>query len=492
MKLLRAAVRNARGTVWGREHGYGELYCFPNLIEEYQRRVPLSHYSDLQPYIDRVVDGKSDVLWPGTPKAFAVSGGTCSAGHFVPISQEMMARLTRSSLLPGLCYLTRSSGASAILKGKILSLPGGIEDSTVGGTTLTGEVSGILAHRSPPVFARWLQAIPRHVMLMEDWEAKLIESARIAIRKDVRALIMVPSWAPVFFECVREAVGATSGAEAVRTAWPNLKVFFSGGVSLSTYRTILECYLGPSVDLIESYSASEGLFAFQDGDQKDGLILNLSGGAFYEFVPVEERLERRSRYTVETVKSGVDYVLYITNLSGMWSLCVEDVVRFVSTRPHRLRIVGRVGEVLDLFGDATRTEHVRRVIAAVNEVSGTMCLSYHLTYNDLQDSPTPRHHWVLELDSKPADVESYARSLDEFMKMYNGRYRTRREPGAMAGPIVTIVPPGSCTSYLRNTRKRLTGQSKIVNVSEDHSIARQIIAVAREIGGIGVVETRVG
>jgi len=491
-KLLRAAVRRAKDTAWGHAHGFGELSRSPGLIEEYQRRVPLSNYSDLQPYLDRVVNGEPDVLWPGRPTAFAVSGGTRSGGRLVPLSREALGFLTRSSLLPGLYYLASKRGASAILKGKILSLPGGIEKSPVGGARLTGEVSGIMAHRAPRLLTLWLQALPRSVMLMEDWDAKLSESARIAVGKDVRSLIMVPSWAPVFFERVREVVGATTGAEALSRVWPNLQVFFSGGVALSSYRATLESYLGPHVDFIESYSASEGLFAFQDRSEKEGLLVNLNSGVFFEFVLVgEEKWGSTARYTLETVESGVDYALYVTNASGLWSLCAEDIVRFVSTRPPRLRVMGRVGEMLDSFGDATSAEHARRVIMAADEASGARCLRYHLTYFDSPESPTPRHHWVLEFDSEPGDIESYARSLDEFLKQSNGRYRTRRDPGAMSGPIVTAVPPGSYAAYLKATRKRLSGQSKIVNVSEDGHIARGILGVAHEIDSSRLITVRV-
>ncbi len=489
--LLRLLVRRAKNTVWGRAHGFGELRWPPGFIEEYQCRVPLSDYVDLQPYIDRTVNGEPDVVWPGHPAAFAVSGGTRSGGRVIPLSRETIAFLTRSSLLPGLCYLAHRRGASTILKGKFLSLPGGIEAGTVGGR-MAGEVSGLLAHHAPRLLAYWLQALPRHVMLMEDWDAKLIESARIAVHTDVRSIAMVPSWAPVFFERVREVVGAKTVAEAVRRAWPNLRVFFSGGVALSSYRATLESYLGPGVDFIESYSASEGLFAFQDRSETEGLLVNLNGGVFFEFVPVgEQDSQRPGRYTIETVESGINYILYITNTGGLWSLCVGDIVQFVSTRPPRLRVMGRVGEVLDRYGDATSADHARKVIAAADTASAARCLSHHLTYADSADSPVPRHHWVLEFDSLPGDIQSYARSLDEFMKQFNGRYRTRRGPGAMAAPVVTAVPTGSCAAYLRGARKRFSGQSKIVNISEEGSIARGILAAAREIDVSRIVTVRI-
>lgn len=480
-RLLQILVRQAKNTAWGRRFGFEDLERSPDIIREFQRRVPLSDYGDLAPCIDRVVHGEPDVIWPGCPAAFAVSGGTRSGGRVIPLSRATMACLSRSSLLPGLCYISSKRGGWAILKGKILSLPGGVETGSVQGK-LTGEVSGMLAYYAPRLLSYRLQALPRRVMLMEDWELKLRESARIAVRKDVRSLAMVPSWAPVFLERVREVAGTATVLEAVAKTWPNFKVFFSGGVALSSFRSVLQSYLGASVDFIESYSASEGLFAFQDRCDDESLLVNLIGGVFFEFVRLgDEHSSRPVRHTIGTIEPGVDYIIYVTNLSGLWSLCIGDIVRFVSIHPPRLLVMGRVGETLDRYGDATSVDHARRAIAAADKTCCVRCLGFHLTYADPVESKIPRHHWVLEFDTMPDNIASYARSIDEFMKQANGRYRTRREPGAMAAPVVTTVPLGSCAEYLRSARKRLSGQSKIVNVSEDRSIAESLLSKAREI-----------
>ena len=462
-RLLTTLVRRAKDTAWGRDHGFRELLGSSKIpsriIEAYQRRVPLSVYGDIQSYFERVIDGEPNVLWPGRPTAFAVSGGTRSGGRVVPLSREAMRFLTRNSLLPGLSYLASRRGATAMLRGKILSLPGGIESKSIGGKA-AGEVSGLLAQRAPRMLTYWLQALPTRVMLMEDWETKLHNAARMAVSKDIRAIVMVPSWAPMFFERVREVLGAPTAANAIKSVWPHFRVFFSGGVALSSYRAVLTSYLGPGVDFIESYSASEGLFAFQDRGDDESMLVNLTGGVFFEFVPLGERdSEKPTRHTIETIAPGIEYALYATNTSGLWSVAVEDVVKFVSTRPPRLRIVGRVGEMLDRFGDATSAEHVRKVLTAADEASGAQCLYHHLTYVTDPDSSIPRHSWLLEFDSHPIDLQSYAGLLDKLMKEFNGRYRTRRDPGAMGSPVVSVVPPGSFAAYLKGARKRFSGQA---------------------------------
>lgn len=479
-RLLSRMIHRAAGTAWGRAHRFEQIHKSGNVIEEYQRRVPLSTYDDLKPHLDRVIDGESDVLWPGQPAAFAVSGGTQSGGRHIPVSEDTMKFLSRSSLLPGLSYLASRPDASAILRGKILSLPGCIEERADGSGRPVGEVSGLLAHRAPRLLSKWLQALPQHVMLMENWNEKLLAAAELSSRLDVRSMIVVPSWAPVFLERLRDVVGTTTSAEAVRRVWPQLKVVFCGGVPLSTYRATLQSILGPHIDLVESYSASEGLFAFQDSNASDGLVVNLTGGVFFEFVPLEEHNSTSPpRHTIQTIESGIDYVLHVTNTSGLWSMCVDDIVRFESTRPPRLRVIGRTGEMLDRFGDATRAEHARQVIVAADRETGARNRNYHLTYFTESQSTLPRHHWIIEFHQPPPDTELYRRTLDEYMQHCNGRYRTRREPGAMAGPHLTVVPPGSFAAYLQRTRTRYGGQSKVVHVSDDDTIAGGIILTAQ-------------
>jgi hypothetical protein len=387
-----------------------------------------------------------------------------------------MKFLSRSSLLPGLSYFAMRPGALGILKGKILSLPGCIEEDKEGTGLLVGEVSGLLARRAPRLASRWLQALPRETMLMEDWNEKLLVAARLASRQDVRSLIMVPSWAPAFLDRLREHVGTQTCAEAVKRVWPNMQAFFSGGVALHSYRAMLESSLGAQVDFIESYSASEGLFAFQDSLDSDSLILNLTGGVFFEFVTQSrDGSGHPTRHTIDTVETGTDYVLHVTNASGLWSLCIDDIVRFDSIRPPRLRVMGRTGEMLDRFGDATRAEHAQQVIVAADRETGARNLNYHLTYFTEAQSSLPRHHWIIEFGQPPGDIDLYGRTLDRYMQRCNGRYRTRREPGAMASPRVTVVAPGSFAAYLQRARKRFGGQSKVVHVSDDDTIARGIL-----------------
>ncbi len=489
-RVLRRLIGRSAGTVWGREHRYDALFRSPDLVAAYQRQVPLLDHAALAPYITRTRDGERDVLWPGRTTTFAVSGGTESGGRVVPLSREAVRSLVRASLAPGLAYLARCRRPIDLLGGKILSVPGGIKRNEFGPGTLSGEVSGLMAYHAPALASAWFQALPRATMLLDDWTRKLSEAARIAVRRDVRAIVMVPSWAPALLDRVRDETAVATTRGAVASAWPNLRVFFSGGVALSGYRDILRSRLGDGVALLESYSASEGFFAFQDLDETPDLLLHLGSGVFFEFVPLEDRgRSAPARHTVGSVTTGVDYTLHVSNASGLFSCAVDDVVRFTSTDPLRLRVVGRAREVLDRFGEAMSREHVERALAEANAACGARSLHVHVSYaSPPAGSDVPRHHWLLEFDIPPGDLDLYARRLDDAVQRINGRYRKRREPGAMAAPRVSLLPPGSTTRYLEASRRRLSAQSKLGTLSEERGIADALLDGARTVDQTGIVE----
>jgi peptidoglycan/LPS O-acetylase OafA/YrhL len=491
ISLLRHLVRRSAATVWGREHGYADLARCGDLVSEYQRRVPLGNHATLAPYVARMRDGEEDILWPGRTRIFAVSGGTESGGRVVPISREGVRYLVRASMAPGFNYLARCGGATRLLGGKLLSLPGGVKHGEFGPGTIAGEVSGLMAYFAPAATG-WLQALPRDIMLSDDWNQKLDQAARAAIHLDVRGMIMVPSWAPALLDRVRVQVGLRSTREAVQLAWPNLRVFFSGGVALSSYLETLESLLGPEVAFLESYSASEGYFAFQERSDSPDLRLHVGSGVFYEFVPAgEHRSPAPTRHTIGSIEAGADYVLYVTNANGLWSCAVEDIVRFTSTRPPRLRVVGRAREVLDRFGEAMTGEHVRSALAEADGRSGARCLHAHVCYADPCGSGVPRHRWLLEFESTPTDATAYRDHLDSAARLQNGRYRKRREPGAMDAPILTLIPKGTTERYLEATRRHLSAQSKLVALSEDRDIANGLLKAAASLapGSVAEVET---
>ncbi|MDH3455595.1 MAG: GH3 auxin-responsive promoter family protein [Gemmatimonadota bacterium] len=484
-RLLRKLLRRAEHTDWGRTHGFAPALQSDDVVQAFQEYQGLNSYHAVRAYVDRARAGEANVLWPGRTRHFGISSGTVSSGQLIPVSPAMLRAMTRSSLVPGLQYgSVRSFG---YLGGKILSIPGGVSEDPARPGVWVGEVSGLMAAAVPNVMSRRFQAIPRQLMLMEGWDEKLQQIATHTARQDIRAIIMVPSWAPMLFDMVlgSSQSDATTHAARVREVWPGLQVFFSGGVALRSYRPILERYLGSDVDLIESYSASEGFFAFQDDVDACDLLLHVDSGVFYEFVRIEEvDRDRPARHTVADVEPGVDYALFVSTCSGLWAYEVQDVVRFTSTSPLRLRVVGRTGAILDEFGEALHAEEVELALAHAARLTGARCLHHHVTYAPTTGAVT-QHEWLLEFAVAPDDLGAFTAALDGYLQEHNRHYLIRREPGVLAPPAVTVLPSGACVTYLRRHRTRMSAQTKLPSVSPDRDVATGL----REAAGSLVVES---
>ncbi|WP_243664968.1 GH3 family domain-containing protein, partial [Rhodothermus marinus] len=271
----------------------------------------------------------------------------------------------RFSIEVGLNYLLQS-GHPNFLKGRHLTLPGRADEDPRHPGTWAGEISGLVARYAPWYVRLCYQAVPDQVLMLPNWEEKLRAIARYTVQQDIRLVVMAPTWGLVLFKLLLEEASRKRGrpVATVREVWPNLQVFISGGVALSSYRTLLEELIGePAPDFVETYGASEGFFAFQSTLDDPAMLLHLDNGIFYEFVPLEARHRPDPpRHTIATVEPGVRYALYVTTCSGLWSYAMRDVVRFTQTDPPRLVVAGRTGEMLDLYGEAVFGDEARAAL----------------------------------------------------------------------------------------------------------------------------------
>lgn len=470
-RLLIGLLEAAAGTEFGQRYRFRELLRSRDVVAAYQERVPLRDYASIRDAVERMRGGARDVLWPGGVHHFAISSGTASAGHLIPVTREMLRRFVACGFTVSLQYAVVRNDSS-FLGGRVLSLPGGVSRDPAHPGVLVGEVSGLMAMAMPRLAARIVQALPMSLMLMDELDRKLELAARMASRQDVRAIVMVPSWSPLLFERVLACFpSSTRPPRLAGDVWPNLRVFFSGGVPLASYRPTLERYLGDRVDYLESYTASEGFFAFQDHPDGDDLAVHLGSGVFFEFVPVGQLgAEHPARHTLETVEPGVPCGLFVTTCSGLWAYQVDDVVSFTSVRPPRLRIVGRTIEMLDRYGEAVRASELREAVLVASRETAAASDLYHLSYAPGSDE-TPQHELLIEFIEPPRDPAMFVAALDRELRARNRHYRIRREPGVMPEPILTVLPAGTFRRYLERTRSRLSPQSKIAVVSEARDIA---------------------
>ncbi|RMF53429.1 MAG: GH3 auxin-responsive promoter [Bacteroidetes bacterium] len=478
--LLRRLLCRASRTAWGRRFGFAELAGRPDVVATYRERVPLHAYEDIRDDVERVRRGAADVFWPGTIRHFAVSSGTASAGKIIPVSEAMLRYNRRYSLASAFHYLTRS-GDLRLWGGRFLSVPGSVEEDPRYPGTYVGEVSGLQALYAPAFVRRWYQAIPNEVLFQPSWEKKLDAIVERTVGMDIRAIAMVPSWALVLFRRVIDRYNTLHGTRATTLAevWPNLQVYFSGGVALRSYRALLQTLIGRPVDFWEHYGASEGFFAFQYDLTSEDLLLHLDNGVYYEFVRMDDPSPSAPRrYALGEVEPGVRYRMYVTTCSGLWAYGVGDVVRFTGRDPYRIVVAGRTSEMLDTYGEAVFGEEARAALEEACARTGARVREFHVTPRPVGVDRLPAHQWLIEFEVPPADLRDFAGALDAYLQRVNRHYQIRREPGAFDPPEVIPLPPGTFHAWLREHHPRLGAQTKVPRMSEERALAEGVLALA--------------
>ncbi|MDX1740724.1 MAG: GH3 auxin-responsive promoter family protein [Rhodothermales bacterium] len=485
-RLLRQLVRRARATVYGARLGLSAIASDPNLPDAVGRYVPLQTYEDIHELVERARGGEPDVMWPGKIFDFAVSSGTASAGKIIPLSRETLRNNSRFSLAAALNHFNHT-GDTSMWRGKMLSLPGRIEEDPRYPGTLIGEVSGFQSRYAPRFVRQLYQAVPHDILFMDNWDRKLDAVVEHTLDQDIRVMVMVPSWALVLFDKLLAAHNRRRGvskARRVLDVWPNLRVFFSGGVSLSSYRELLTQQIGASIRFVESYGASEGYFAIQDRPDDSDMLLHLDNGVFYEFVPMDQvGTGSPERLWLRDVQLDTRYALYVSSCSGLWSYSVGDVVRFTSHEPHKIVVAGRTSEMIDKYGEAVFGEEARAALHAACTTTGARVVEYHVAPTRVESGSLPAHEWLIEFERLPSDPDAFGRAIDEYLQQVNRHYQIRREAGAFMGPRVVGVPRGTFTMWLEHARDRVSVQSKVPRMSEERHIADGVLTFAANTEG---------
>lgn len=483
-RLLRRLLQKAASTEWGRRFGFAELARTADVVAAYQARVPLHGYDDIRTDVERVRRGAADVMWPGRFHHFAVSSGTASAGKIIPVSRAMLRKNKRFSTGVGLQYLA-ATGNPRFLFGKHLALPGRVEEDPNFPGTLVGEVSGLQAAYAPMVYKYLLQAIPNEVAFLPNWEHKLNTIVARTMDRDIRMVVMAPTWALVLFKLLLERYNKKHDASAttVGAVWPNLQVFISGGVALSSYRAVLEALIGlPAMHFLETYGASEGFFSFQTDLADPAMVLHLDNGVFFEFVRMDAfHTENPTRYTLADVEPGVRYAPFLTTCSGLWAYGLGDVVRFTQTTPHKILVAGRTSEMIDKYGEAVFGEEAREALERACRETGARMRDFHVAPRPASLEALPTLQWLVEFDQPPDDLAAFAAVIDGYLQEVNRHYQIRREARAFGPPDIVPLPCGTFYAWLKKTKKAISGQTKVPRMSEERHVADGVLALAGNI-----------
>ncbi len=463
-RVFEYLIKQGKKTAFGKDHQFHSI----NDYEAFKQLVPLRDYEGLKPYIERIKAGEANVLWKGLPLYFAKTSGTTSGVKYIPLTKDSMPNHFGTARNALFNFYART-GNGDWLDGKMIFLSGSPELIKVGGIN-TGRLSGIVNHQVPS----WLRSnqLPSFATnCIEEWEEKLDNIVAETLGQDLRLVSGIPPWVQMYFERLLEE----SGEETILDVFPNLGVFVYGGVNYEPYRPSLERLIGKKIPSLETYPASEGFIAFQDDPKEAGLLLNVASGIFFEFVPADEIFQDApTRLSLADVEIGVNYAIIINNNAGLWGYNIGDTVQFVSTRPYRLIVTGRIKHFISAFGEHVIGKEVEKALLAAAEKQGVKIVEFTVAPQITPpEGGLPYHEWFVEFEKAPKNLEAFALQVDRNMEQQNIYYEDLIR-GKILKPLkVSPLARDAFRSYMK-TQGKLGGQNKVPRLSNDRKIASQL------------------
>lgn len=452
-------IKSAQHTVFGKDHGFDSIKTH----EDFKRQIPVRDYEALKPYVEKVKEGKQNILWKGKPLYFAKTSGTTSGAKYIPISKESISNHINTARNALLCYVAQT-GNSSFAGGKMIFLSGSPELDRIGGVP-SGRLSGIVNHHVPP-YLRTNQLPKYETNCIEDWETKLDKIVEETSSKDMALISGIPPWVQMYFDRLIEKHGKKVGE-----IFPNFSLLVYGGVNFEPYKQKLFESIGKEIDSIELFPASEGFFAFQDSQTEKGMLLNTNSGIFFEFIPADEygKPEAR-RLSLEEVKLDENYALIISNNAGLWAYDIGDMVRFVSLDPYRIIVAGRTKHFISAFGEHVIGEEVDHAMRLAAADCGAKITEFTVAPMVVQGEGKSYHEWLVEFEKAPDDMGKLALTLDNYLRKKNTYYDDLIAGGILRTLQITPVKKDGFINYMRSVGK-LGGQNKLPRLSNDRKIA---------------------
>ena len=461
-KTFEFLINKAADTDFGRDHQFHKIKTY----SDFQSQVPVRDYEGLRPYVEKMLEGKASVLWPGKPLYYAKTSGTTSGVKYIPISKESMPTHITAARDALLNYIYKT-GNTDFVSGKQIFLQGSPVLEKNEGITF-GRLSGIVAHYVPKYLQK--NRLPSwETNCIEDWETKVDAIVEETYTENMALIAGIPSWVQMYFEKLIEKSDMPVGDK-----FKNFSLFVYGGVNYEPYRPLFEKLIGREVDSIELFPASEGFFAYQDQPQDRGLLLLLNNGIFYEFIKANEFGNNNpKRYTLGEVELGVNYVLILSTTAGLWGYNIGDTVRFVSLAPYRLVVTGRIKHFISAFGEHVIGKEVETAMEQVCHGKSVQVKEFTVAPQIKPASGLPYHEWLIEFDNPPEDVDAFASQLDVKMQEQNVYYEDLIRGKVLRPLVITQAAPAAFQTYMKSIGK-LGGQNKVPRLSNDRKIADQL------------------
>ena len=461
----------AQHTAWGRQYGYGEL---PS-VDEFRQRVPISNYEQLFPFIERMMAGEPDVLWPGRVRWFAKSSGTTNdKSKYIPVTPESLEECHYKAGQDMLAMYLHNKPDSKLFSGKSLSIGGSHTINQYNAHARYGDLSAVLLENLPK-FYEFIRTPGKEVALMDTWEQKIEAMAREVIDEEVTAMAGVPTWTLVLINHMFKLRGIDS--RNLLEIWPGLELYVHGGVNFDPYREQFEAIIPhEGMTYLNCYNASEGFFAVQDQLRADDMLLMLDYGVFYEFLPLEALGEDHPRtHTLDEVELDRNYAMVISTNGGLWRYLIGDTVTFTSLSPFKIRITGRTKHFINAFGEEVVVENAETAISEACRQTGAQVDDYTAAPIYLAGAKRGGHEWLIEFSRRPQDLGQFVRILDETLRAVNSDYDAKRQGDiALLAPRVQVLPNGTFHRWLKQ-RGKLGGQHKIPRLANHREYLEAIL-----------------
>jgi len=469
-KQLFKLTKTARQTEWGKKYGYGEIFHYRTFTE----RVPVTTYEDLHPFIERMVNGEKDILWPSVVRWFAKSSGTTNdRSKYIPVTNDILHHCHYRGGFDVIALYLKNNPATRFFSKKGLVLGGSHSPSALNAKARCGDLSAVLLQNLNPL-VNCVRIPEKKIILMNEWEAKIKAIVETTCQKDVVSLSGIPSWMLVLIKAVMQK----AGKETLTEVWPNLEVFFHGGVGFEPYRTQYEKLI-PSAKMryMETYNASEGFFGIQDEPADPSLLLMIDYDIFYEFIPLDkpELNGQTQAIPLEEVKTGENYAMVISTAGGLWRYKIGDTVRFTSLFPHKFVITGRTKFFINAFGEELMVDNAEKGLHEACNATNASVKAYTAAPLFLLDKGKGRHQWLIEFEKPPESMETFATCLDKALQALNSDYEAKRyKEISLQMPEVIPARENLFFDWMK-AHDKLGGQHKIPNLSNTRHLIAELL-----------------
>ena len=461
-RLLLSLINQAKNTKFGKDHNFSEISNY----SDWKKNIPVRDYEELKIYVQQIIEGEKDVLWPGKPLYFCKTSGTTSGTKYIPISKESMPHHITAARDAILNYIAETKNTS-IVNGKMIFLQGSPELSKTG-DILTGRLSGIVAHHTPSYLKK--NQLPSYeTNCIEDWENKVDKILEETLNENMSLISGIPPWVQMYFEKLQDKTG-----KLIKDIFPKFDLFIYGGVNYEPYRQTFENLIGKKVDGIELYPASEGFIAYQDSQTEKGMLLCVNHGIFYEFIPSEEFFNKNpTRISLADVEIGVNYVIILNTDAGLWGYNIGDTIKFVSIDPYRIVVSGRIKHFTSAFGEHVIAEEVEKSLQETITKIPAQVNEFHVAPQVKPESGLPYHQWLIEFEKEPENMADFSELIDNTLQKHNSYYKDLISGGILKPLLITKINKNGFRDYMKSIGK-LGGQNKVPRLANDRKIADKL------------------